>query len=60
MADVKPGLTRQRKDGKLVREYCVLWCEPMRDEFGVQRRGQYPPAVRHTRQEPMQTPAAMN
>jgi hypothetical protein len=39
MAHVKRGLTRQRKDGKLVREYRVLWREPMRDEFGVQRRG---------------------
>lgn len=41
MAHVKSVVTRQRKDGKLIRKYRVLWREPKRDDFGVQIKGQY-------------------
>ena len=41
MANVKRVPTRQRKDGKLVVKYRVLWREPMRDEYGIQCKGKY-------------------
>ncbi|WP_237569652.1 tyrosine-type recombinase/integrase [Mycolicibacterium lacusdiani] len=41
MASLNRVATKRRKDGKLVVKYRVGWREPMRDDYGVQRKGKY-------------------
>lgn len=41
MAKANRVVTRQRKGGKLVVRYRVVWREPLRESFGVQQKGRY-------------------
>lgn len=41
MAKVNRIVTRDRRNGKSVPKWRVVWREPVRDEFGVQIRGKY-------------------